>query len=136
MKKWILFAFAMVYAFAMAGCSQNQADQDSVFGSWEAEMELSVLGVSAAEEEGKKTAAAMYCFDFFEDGTGESRIILDEKYAGHIPNTKEHFTYVLDGDKLTLTYETGRVQEFTVSFSDGKLILDGRARIELVPQKQ
>ena len=42
---------------------------------------------------------------------------------------------MLDGDKLTITYENGNTEIFTISFLDEKLILNGRASIELVPKK-
>lgn len=135
MKKLTVFVLILMYALAMVGCSQNQVNRDSVFGSWEAEAEISILGVSVDDEE-TQSVDAIYYFDFFEDGTGESSIIVDGKYAELVPNTNESFTYTLDGDKLTLTYENGNVKKFTVSFWDEKMILDGRARIELVPKKQ
>lgn len=136
MKKLTVFILVLMYALAMVSCGQNQANRNSVLGSWEAEIEISMIGVSAGDDKGPQNADAIYYFDFFEDGTGESSIILGGKYAEHIPKTNENFTYILDGDKLTLTYENGNVQKFTISFVEEKLILDGRARIELAPKKQ
>lgn len=133
MKKRTLFAFVLICVLAMAGC--GQARRNSILGSWEAETEMSILGVSVADDEGAQSVAAIYCFDFFEDGTGASSILADPKYADRIPNTNVDFTYMLDGDKLTITYENGNTEIFTISFLDEKLILNGRASIELVPKK-
>lgn len=136
MKKLTLFVFVLMYALSMFGCGQNQANRDTVFGSWEAEIEISILGVSLADEEGPQSAYAVYSIDFFEDGTGECNTVVSGKYAEHIQNTKESFTYILNGDQLTLTYESGKAEKFTVSFLNEKLILDGRSRIELIQKKQ
>lgn len=136
MKKLTVFVLVLMYALAMVGCDQNQNNRDYIFGSWEAEIEMSILGVSVADEEGPQSTYAIYNFDFFEDGTGESGIIVDRKYAEYIADTNESFTYILDGNKLTLTYDNGKVEKFTVSFLDEKLILDGRSHIELSPKKQ
>ena len=136
MKRLIAFVFVSIYVLAMAGCTQNRANRGTILGSWEAEIEVSLLGVSVADDNGPQSVAAIYSFNFFEDGTGERCIIIDEKYTEHLPNANEHFTYILDGDELTLTYENENSEKFTVSFSDEKLILDGRVRLELVPKKQ
>ena len=136
MKKRTLFAFVLICALAMAGCGKGQAGRHSILGSWEAKTEMSILGVSVADEEGPQSAEVLYRFDFFADGTGDSSIVPDGKYADRIPGTNAGFTYTLDGDKLTLTYENGNTEIFTVSFRDGKLILDGRAHLELVPKIQ
>ena len=136
MKRLTALVLALICVLGLVGCDQNQNNRDYIFGSWEAEIEMSILGVSVADEEGPQSTYAICIFDFFEDGTGESGIIVDRKYAENIADTNESFTYILDGDKLTLTYDDGKVENFTVSFLDEKLILDGRAHIELSPKKQ
>lgn len=135
MKKVFCFMFVLFVLLAMAGCGQNQADHNSILGSWEAETELSILGVSVSDDEENQTADMVYCFEFYEDGAGKSSIIIDEKYAEDIRNMNASFTYILDGDKLELTHEDGNTQVFTVSFSGENLILDGRAHMELVRKK-
>lgn len=131
MKKAISFMFVLLFLMAIAGCGQNRAD-NSIFGTWEAETEVSILGISVSDDAENQTVDAIYRFEFYEDGTGKSSIIVDEAYADQFPNTNVSFTYALDGDKLTLTHEGGNIQAFTVSFSGDNLILDGRARLELI----
>ena len=48
MKKLTVFVLVLMYALAMVGCDQNQNNRDYIFGSWEAEIEMSILGVSVA----------------------------------------------------------------------------------------
>ncbi len=119
----------------MVGCGQKQTDHDSVLGYWEAETKMSVLGISLPDDEGEHTADVIYCFEFYEDGTGKNSIIVDEKYADLISDVNESFTYTLDGEKLEITHENGNIQAFTISFSGENLILDGRAHMELVRKR-
>jgi len=135
MKKRTLFAFVLICALAMAGCGKAQARRNSILGSWEAKTEMSILGVSVADEEGAQSVDVICRFDFFEDGTGASSILVDARYADRIPSTNVAFTYILDGDKLAITYENGNEENFTISFLDEKLILNGRASIELTAKK-
>ena len=99
------------------------------------ETELSVLGVSFSNGAENQTADVIYRYEFKEDGTGKNSIIIDEKYAYRIPDMNVNFTYTQDGNNLEITHEDGNTQIFTVSFSEDKLILDGRAHLELVPRK-
>ena len=135
MKEMIHFVLVLSFLLTITGCGLTQTDRNSVLGSWEAEIQMSIIGVSVPDDEGNHTADMIYRFEFYEDGTGKSSIIVDEKYTDRIPNIKESFTYILDGDKLELTHEDGNIQKFTVSFSDENLILDGRAHMELVRKK-
>ena len=129
MKKFIAIILAL---FCLAGCGQNKVDENPILGSWEAESEMSIIGVSILNMEINQTIDMIWCFEFLEDETGKSTIIVDEEYGKYIPNMSESFQYKLDGDKLELIYEKGNTQTFTVSFADEKLILDGRTRLELV----
>ena len=134
MKRLAAFILVLMLGLSMIGCGQDPDKQNSVLGSWEAETEISILGVSASDD-APQSVPAVYCFDFSEDGTGEQRVIVDEEYAERFRDMNTSFTYVLDGDKLTLTHENGNTDKFTVAFSESKLILDGRACIELTPKK-
>ena len=134
MKKTISFLLVILLA-TITGCGQKTADKNTILGSWETKIAASILGVSMPDNEEAQSADATYCFDFSEDGSGTSSITLDAAYAEQFRNTQENFTYTLDGEQLTLTFENGNTQVFTVSFSDGKLILDGRARLELMRTK-
>jgi hypothetical protein len=130
MKKVIFTLSILLFMLGISGCGENKTDYEPILGSWEAEMQISVLGISPPAVEGQ-TADATYRLEFYEDGTGKSAIISKE-YADHISDIETNFTYSLDGEKLELTHENGSIQSFSVSFSDEKLILDGRAHIELV----
>jgi len=132
MKKFIAIMLAL---FCLAGCTQNKADENSILGSWEAESKMSIIGISMPIEAENQTIDMIYHFEFLENETGKSKIIVDEKYADYIQNVEDNFTYTLDKDKLELTYENGNTQVFTVSFSDGNLILDGRVHLEFVRKK-
>ena len=135
MKKTISFLLVILLLAAITGCGEKTAAQKTIVGSWETKIAASILGVSVPDNEEAQSTDATYCFNFSEDGSGTSSITLDAAYAEQIRNTQENFTYTLDGEQLTLTFENGNTQVFTVSFSDGKLILDGRARLELMRTK-
>ncbi len=134
MKKVLCFVLVIFSLISLVGCNQ-QVEKQSVAGSWEAQAELSVLGIDIPDSDEKQTVDMLYSFDFNEDGTGKSSILVDEKYKTFVPDTNSDFTYTFDGEKLELKHEDGKTQVFTVSFSEGKLILDGRSHIELVPKK-
>ena len=60
MKKALLAVLLLFLFFTVAGCSNGD-----IIGVWEAEMEISVLGLDKAD-----SAASVLRFTFFEDGTG------------------------------------------------------------------
>ncbi len=132
MKRALFIVLVIFSLISMVSCGQNRTEQESISGVWEAESELSVLGVALPDADEKQTVDMKYRFEFNDDLTGESHIIVDEKYTEFVPDTNSSFTYVYDGEKLELTHENGTKQVFSVSFSGEKLILDGRAHIELV----
>ena len=119
----------------ITGCSRDQSESNTILGSWETETKMSFLGVSVPDSEGYQTLDVIYRIEFYEDGSGKSNIIFDEEHADRTPDTNLNFIYILDGDKLELTHESGNTQTFTVSFSDDKLVLDGRAKLELIRKK-
>jgi len=134
MKRLLCFLLILLALSAFVGCSKKQTDYNPLLGTWEADTEMSILGVSLPDD-GKQSISVVYRLEFYADGTGKSSILVDEKYLDRIPNINTNFTYVHDGDKLTLTHEEGNTQVFTVSFSDGNMILDGRTHIELIRKK-
>ena len=134
MRKVFCFVLALCILLAVILWSQSRGDRNSILGSWETEMQVSVLGASGPDA-GEQTAEVLYCFVFYEDGTGRRNMRAHEKYAGRIPDIQESFAYMLEGDTLTLTQENGNTQIFTVSFSGQTLILDGRVHMELVRKK-
>ena len=121
MKKVLCLVFAVCLLLTVAGCGQGE--RNPILGSWEAETQISILGVS-----GNQTVDAVYRFVFNEDGTGESHIVTDV----NLPDPAGTFTYTLEEDQLVLTYEGGMTQTFTVTFGENTMTLDGRAHLELV----
>ena len=108
MKKAVYFMCVLLLLLSITGCSQKQVNHNAILGSWETETEMSLLGVSESVEE-NQTIDVIYNFEFREDGTGETGIIVDEQYVGYISNKNAGFTYILDGDSLELTYEDGNI---------------------------
>ena len=134
MKKVIFTLSILLFMLGISGCGENTTDHDAILGSWEAEIQMSVLGISIPAGEEPITDAT-YHLEFYEDGTGKSAISVSGEFADHISDIETNFTYSLEGEKLELTHENGSIQSFSVSFSDKMLILDGRAHIELVRKK-
>ena len=131
MKKTILIIMALLSLLVLVGCEKSSARDGTIYGTWEAETTMSLLGQFTTNNGEPMTADVIYRFTFNEDGTGSCRVIIYNKYTGSIPDTTTGFTYTLDGDHLTLTSEDGNCDEFTVSFAGKKLLLDGRAPLEL-----
>ena len=102
MKRLLCWILTAVLLLLLTACGE----ESGITGSWEQEMELSILGI-----EGQTSAASILCFTFRDDGTGiQEQIIMD---GGH-PNASREFTYQLEGDKLTLDYGDGLSEEFSV----------------------
>ena len=121
MKKLLCIVFAVCVLLTVAGCGRGE--KNPVLGAWEAETQISILGVS-----GNQTVDAVYRFEFFGDGTGKSQIDADS----NLPDPAGAFTYVLEEDQLVLTFENGMTQTFAVTFGENTMTLEGRANLDLV----
>ena len=131
MRKMLYLILTFTLLLTFTGCNHKKDDPNPLLGAWEAETELSILGVSTFSEESGHTVPAIYRFTFLADGTGTSNIVILQNDSDHIPDTSTNFTYTLSENTLEILYEGGNAQTFTVTFSGENLILDGRARIEL-----
>ena len=111
MKKAVFAVLLLFLFFTVAGCSNGD-----IVGVWEAEMEISVLGLDKAD-----SAASVLRFTFFEDGTGsQEQIIIDGTY----PDIIRTFRYELDGSTLTLNYEDLQTEVFSIMFDSTSLQMD------------
>ena len=130
MKKLISLVIISLLVLGLAACGEAQVDKDPIVGAWEMPTQVQILGVSQDKPQGQ-TIDAITRFEFNEDKTGKWLTIVDEQYAQSVPDADVSFTYTLEGDKLVLSRESGQVNQFTVSFADNKLVLAGRATMEL-----
>ena len=132
MKKAISMVLVILLLLTFYGCTQTKPGQNTILGIWEIETDLSILGLLQEDAEKGQTVAAMYRFEFLDDGSGKATITVVEPDIEQNLDSVWHFDYKLTGEKLELFYEHGSTQVFTISFSEGNLIMDGRVRMELV----
>lgn len=131
MKRAIRFLIVLCMLPVLCSCSRQITDRDTIIGSWEADIRLSVLGISVSADK-EQTAEAIYRLELQEDGTGRSSITVSSECTDPIPDIETDLTFSYNDGKLELTHENGSILSFSVSFSEDKLILDGRTHIELV----
>ena len=133
MKKIICLSLVFMLVLSMAACGQNE--KNPIWGSWECPTEIQVFGELPEGVNQGQTIEAVYRFEFNEDGTGKWLTVVDEQFVQFVPDADVSFSYSLEGDKLELNREDGRVHQFTVSFADNKMNLDGRVPMELTRAK-
>ena len=141
MKKALCLMLVLFSLLALVGCNRSQAERNSILGCWETEIDVSVLGLSLSNEAENQTITATYELEFYEDGTGKCSVTFDEASAAQIPNLPNisnintSLTYTYNGSTLEIKPENENAQTFSVSFSGEKLLLDGRAPLELTRKK-
>lgn len=121
MKRIAALLFTLLLVFAVAACGS----EDTLIGTWEGPMELSVLGVGV-EEPG--TTVETIRFTFSEDGTGSLELTSDLILA-EMPY--QSFRYTAEDDQLTLTLHNGQTTTFTYTLDGDTLTLEGRADLTL-----
>ena len=104
----------------LAGCGA----QSKLVGTWEAKSEASILGVSI---EIPFISDGVISFSFEKDGTGA----MTTDFGSSVPTVSRAYTYTVEEDQLTLTYESGSVEEYTFTVEKDVLKLDGRVDLEL-----
>ena len=118
-RKIALLLLVSVLLFGLvAGCGA----QSKLVGTWEAETETSILGVSI---EIPFVSDSVISFSFEKDGTGAMTTQMGST------STSREYTYAVEEDKLTLTYDSGSVEEYTFAVEKDVLKLDGRVDLEL-----
>ncbi len=96
LRKALLCLTAVLMLCFMTGCGAK----DSLQGTWEASVEMSVLGVGA---EPGQTETGVIRFTFEEDGSGS----MDAEFGAELPEAIRPFQYSTEGDQITLEYADG-----------------------------
>ena len=114
-RKIALLLIAVMLFGLVAGCGA----QSKLVGTWEAETQASVLGFDIS--------TGSVSFSFEKDGTGTM--------SGELGSTglssNSDFTYTVEKDQLTLTFESGNTEVFTFVVEKDVLKLDGSTDFEL-----
>lgn len=97
--------------------------QSKLVGTWEAKTEASILGVSI---EIPFVSEGVISFSFEKDGTGA----MTTDFGSNLPTTSRTYTYAVEKDQLTLTYESGNNEVYTFTLEKDVLKLDGH-RVDL-----
>ena len=121
MKHVTAFLMTLFLLFSCTACG----GEDTLIGTWEGPLEVSVLGESVQEP---GTTTETIRFTFSEDGTGSMEITSDLILA-EMPY--QSFQYTPDAEQLTLTLDNGQTMEFTYHLDGDTLSLDGRADLTL-----
>ena len=120
MKRFLCGILMAVFLFSLTACG----DASGIIGSWEQEMEISILGL-----DDQTTAASILRFTFRDDGTGTQEQIIRD---GSHPDISRGFTYQLEGDKLILDYGDGQREEYSVVMDASILKMENdRGKFEL-----
>ena len=115
----IAFLLISVMLFSLlSGCGARS----KLIGTWEAHTEASILGISI---DIPLIGNSVIVFSFEKDGTG----VMTSEFGTF--SGKRAYTYTVAEDKLTLTYESGSVEEYTFVVEKDVLKLDGRVDLEL-----
>ena len=112
MKRFLCGILMAVFLFSLTACG----DASGIIGSWEQEMEISILGL-----DDQTTAASILRFTFRDDGSGTQEQIIRD---GSHPNARRDFIYQLEGDKLILDYGDGQKEEFSIVMDTSSLKLE------------
>ena len=98
MKRWraMVCILAALVLFCLGGCGAK----DSIVGTWEAPVEMSVLGVGV---ESPQMVTSTVRFTFLEDGSGSMDVEAGEEF----PAAQRPFQYSTEGDQITLEYAEG-----------------------------
>jgi len=117
-KRIVLLLLVLTLLFT--GCGAK----GSIIGSWEtesaAEMGLDISG---------GFIDTITRLTFLEEGIGAWEIEMVESRE----ILRREFTYILEGDTLTILYPDATAQEFHVDFEKGVLLLTGRENLALKP---
>ena len=120
MKRLLCWILTAALLLLLTACG----DASGITGSWEQQMEISILGLDA-----QTSAASILRFSFRDDGTGTQEQIIED---GTHPNASRGFTYKMEGDKLTLDYGDGQKEDFSVVMDASILKLENnRGKFEL-----
>ncbi len=112
---------AALTLFWLTGCG----GQDTLAGTWETSVEMSVLGENV---EPGQNGTGVLRLSFEENGRGS----MDTEFGQELPASSRPFQYSTDGDQLTLEYELGMSEVYTFTLKGKVLILDNhRISLEL-----
>ena len=121
-RRTLVCLMAVLMLCFMAGCGAK----DSLQGTWEASVEMSVLGVGV---EPGQTGTGVIRFAFEEDGSGS----MDAEFGTQLPKASRPFQYSTEGDQLTLEYTEGESTDtFTFTLEgDALSLVNHRGSFEL-----
>lgn len=124
MKHVTAFLVTLLLALTCTACG----GEDTLIGSWEGTMAVSVLGAGVEEAE---TTDSVIRFVFAEDGTGTMETFHVLPLAELPTPGLLTYTYTTDADQLTLALDNGQTMVFTYHLDGDTLDLDGRADLNL-----
>ena len=117
--------YCLLAAVVLLGLTVSCAAKKTLAGTWEATVDLSVLGVG---QEAPQTAAAVLRFVFQEDGNGA----METEFDGEHPAVSRAFQYSTQEDQLILDYtDGGSPSQYTFALEGDTLTLNGRVDVEL-----
>ena len=112
--KTTLLISLILIALLFTACGANHKT-DSLVGDWECTSEASILGEGV--ENAPQVGLVSTEVSFYEDGTGLWQSSFDNK----LPSVSRGFTYALEEGSVTLNFEDGKTETFSMTLSNGTL---------------
>ena len=116
LKKTASLLLAVILTLCLfTGCSAKS----KLVGTWEEEKQASIFGIEI------NTGTVTVSFE--KDGTGS----LSGELGSTGLSASQDFTYTVEKDQLTMTFESGNTMVFTFTLEKDVLKLDGDTALEL-----
>lgn len=106
-----IFIFSLSLFFLSACEGKNNNRVQGLIGNWECRIAMDSYG---PEEENKKTIYAIHNIHFGENNEG----LWGTRFLNETSESHRTFTYKISDDKVTLLFEDGSKEEFTVKISE------------------
>lgn len=106
-----IFIFSLSLFFLSACEGKNNNRVHGLIGNWECQIAMDSYG---PEEENKKTIYATHNIHFGENNEG----LWGTSFPNETSESHRTFTYKISDDKITLLFEDGSKEEFTVKISE------------------
>lgn len=104
-----IFSLSLFFLSACEGKKNNRVQ--GLIGNWECRITMDSYG---PEEENKKTIYATHHIHFGENNEG----LWETRFSNETSESHRTFTYKISDDKVTLLFEDGSKEEFTVKISE------------------
>ena len=115
--KTTLLISLILIALLFTACAESHKTV-SLVGDWERLSEASILGEGV--EDAPQVSLVSTEVSFYEDGTG----LWQTSFDNELPSVSRSFTYSVEDGSVTLDFEDGKSETFSMTLSGGVLELN------------